>query len=303
MKRTAAILLLLAMLFGLAACGGGTSASTEPSVEASADVSAAPSIEPSVAPSEEPSEEPSEAPSEEPSVEPSEEPSVEPSVAPSEEPSTEPSEEPSSEPSAVPSEAPSETPSTAPSEEPSEIPSEDPNVETSGSIEETVAVGTKTGDDVLDDAVLEVIEDVCSADASLEDNLGALFDWMTKNLTYRNVTVDLSNGYTDELVTDIAKTLITTYRGACEHNAALMKVFCDRLGAPAICVSGDFKNESGAWVEHAWCICEIDGAYRHIDVLYGRNHTHGNARTMFLVTDEKFSATHRWNAEDYPACE
>ncbi len=287
MKRTAAILLLLAMLFGLASCGGGTSASTEPSVEASADVSAAPSAPASV--------EPSKIPSEEPSEEPSEAPSVEPSAEPSEEPSAEPSEEPSV--------APSETPSEAPSEEPSEIPSEDPGVETSGSIEETVAVGTKTGDDVLDDAVLEVIEDVCSADASLEDNLGALFDWMTKNLTYRNVTVDLSNGYTDELVIDIAKTLITTYRGACEHNAALMKVFCDRLGAPAVCVSGDFKNESGAWVEHAWCICEIDGAYRHIDVLYGRNHTHGNARTMFLVTDDKFSDTHRWNAEDYPACE
>ncbi len=299
MRRTAAILLLVAMLLGLAACGGETVSSTEPSTEVSADVSAVPSTEPSVEPSEEPSEVPSEEPSYEPSIEPSEEPSIEPS----EEPSTEPSDEPSEEPSAAPSEAPSAEPSKAPSAVPSEEPSKDPSVETSGSIEDTVAVGTKTGDDVLDDAVLEVIEDVCSADASLEDNLGALFDWMTKNLTYRNVTVDLSNGYTDELVIDIAKTLITTYRGACEHNAALMKVFCDRLGAPAICVSGDFKNESGQWVEHAWCICEIDGAYRHIDVLYGRNHTRGNARSMFLVTDEKFSATHRWNEEDYPACE
>lgn len=266
MKRLAAALILLALVAGLPSCGFISGAITPP-------------------PSPEPSTEPSAVPSPAVSSEPSE---------PSTEPSDDPSEAPSGEPSAEPSGDPTEAPSEAPSEEPSYEP-------VSGEL--GVAVGPLTGDSILDAAVLDVIDSECSADADLEDNLAALFDWMVSELTYKYVSVDLSNGYTDELTNELARYIVTGLRGSCEHNAALMKVFCDRLGAPAVVVAGDFLSEDGTWVEHAWVIVELDGVYRHIDVLYGRNHTGGQPRTMFVKTDADFETTHRWEKADYPACE
>lgn len=267
MRRLAALLIVFALVAGLASCGVISGAITPP-------------------------------PSEEPSVEtPSTEPSAStPTTAPTADASADPTDSPSDEPTA-PSDEPTDTPSDEPSTEPSDEPAE-PVVGELG-----IAVGTLSGDDVLDAAVLDVIDTVCSADNDLETNLGLLFDWMTRSLTYKYVTVDLSNGYTDELVNDLARYIVTGLRGSCEHNAALMKVFCDRLGAPAVVVAGDFLSEDGSWVEHAWAICEIDGVYRHIDVLYGRNHTQGRPRTMFMKTDEEFTSTHRWEESDYPACE
>ncbi len=248
-----------------------------------------------------PSESPSEVASAAPTTDPSTQPSTEPTAPSAETPSDEPSEDVSVEPSDDPSVEPSDDPTEAPSVEPSSEPSDEPTSGSTGAL--GLAVGPLTGDAVLDDAVLDVIDTVCSAENDVETNLGLLFDWMTRSLTYKYVSVDLSNGYTDQLTIDLARYIITGLRGSCEHNAALMKVFCDRLGAPAVVVAGDFLSEDGSWVEHAWAICELNGVYRHIDVLYGRNHTQGRPRTMFMKTDEDFSSTHRWVAEDYPACE
>lgn len=223
---------------------------------------------------------PTTPPSETPSVDPSVEPSTDVSTAPS----VEPSDEPSTAPSVEPSVAPSETPSTAPSVEPSNAP--------------------VSGDSTLDTEVAAIIDKECPANGTQTERITAVFDWMVSTLKYKYVSVDLSNGYTDELVDDLALYTITTLRGACEHQAALMKVFADALGAPAVVVKGDFLAEDGTWTEHGWVIVQLeDGSYRHIDVLFGRNHTGGKPHTMLLKTDEEFSATHRWNADDYPACE
>lgn len=269
MKRVFALILAAALLLGCAGCESFGGAITPP-----------PSPWNSTTPTETPSETPSTAPSEDPSTAPSTDVSTEPSEAPSDEPSAEPSAAPSTEPSTAPSVA----PSTAPSTEPSSAP--------------------VSGDSTLETEVAAIIAKECPANGTQAEKITAVFDWMVSTLKYKYVTVDLSNGYTDELVDELAYYTITTLRGACEHQASLMKVFADALGAPAVVVKGDFLAEDGTWTEHGWVIVQLeDGSYRHIDVLFGRNHTHGKPHTMLLKTDEEFKATHRWNADDYPACE
>lgn len=265
MKRFFALILAATLLLGCAGCEDFGGAITPP-------------------PSPWNSGKPTTAPSETPSTDPSVEPSVAPSATPSEDPSTEPSDEPSSDTTAEPSTAPSAAPSAAPSVEPSDSPA--------------------SGDGTLETEVAAVIASECPSNGTQVERITAVFDWMVSTLKYKYVSVDLSSGYTDELVDELATYTITTLRGACEHQAALMKVFADTLGAPAVVVKGDFLAEDGTWTEHGWVIVQLeDGSYRHIDVLFGRNHTGGKPHTMLLKTDEEFSATHRWNADDYPACE
>lgn len=264
MRRVFALILAAAILLGCAGCESFGGAITPP-----------PSPWNSTTPTETPSEVPSTLPSEDPSTAPSTDVSTDPSEAPSDEPSEDPSDEPSTEPSTA--------PSTAPATEPS---------------------APASGDSTLETEVAAIIAQECPANGTQVEKITAVFDWMVSTLKYKYVTVDLSNGYTDELVDELAYYTITTLRGACEHQASLMKVFADTLGAPAVVVEGDFLAEDGTWTEHGWVIVQLeDGSYRHIDVLFGRNHTHGKPHTMLLKTDEEFKATHRWNADDYPACE
>jgi len=217
---------------------------------------------------------------------------------------TDQSPEPSAEPSAEPTTEPSE-PSTEPTVKPS--PSTEPTPGQSGQPAgdgKTAAIGKLTGNARLDAEVKKVIDQVCDPDKDAEYNLGQVFDWMVKELKYKYVTVDLSNGYTDELVTELAEYIILHRRGSCEHQAALMAVFAMRLGHEAIVVPGEFlSDDKTEWVEHAWVIAEVDGSYYHFDPLYGRNHTGGRPRTFFMKKDADIEAVHRWNREAYPACE
>ena len=143
-------------------------------------------------------------------------------------------------------------------------------------------------------------------DASVEDRLWSVFEWMSKNLSYQfDTVVDLSEGYTEPLIASLAEHTIFELKGACEHQAALYYLFARRLGCKAMVVEGEFidrRAKQPEWTEHGWVIVELDGSYRHCDVLYGRNHTRGKPRTMFLITDEKMAENHRWNLLRYPAC-
>jgi len=209
--------------------------------------------------------------------------------------------EPSTEPSIEPSQDPSAEPSPEPSVEPSVEPSSKPTGTTN---QGSAAVGELSGRESLDKAVKEVIDKVCDPDKDINYNLGATFDWMVKELKYKHVAVDLSNGYTNELVYELAEYVVLNRRGSCENQAALMCVFARRLGVTAQVIPGDFLSDDGTeWVEHAWVIAEVSEGNRHIDVLFGRNHTGGKPRTMFLKTDAEFETKHRWDREIYPACE
>ena len=149
-----------------------------------------------------------------------------------------------------------------------------------------------------------MIDEVCDPDKDAAYNLGEVFDWMVEELKYKYITVDLSNGYTDELVNELAEYLILHRRGSCEHQAALMAVFAMRLGHEAAVVPGLFLSDDRTeWVEHAWVIAKVGGSYYHFDPLYGRNHTGGRPRTFFMKKDADIEEVHRWDREAYPACE
>ncbi|MGI6577519.1 MAG: transglutaminase domain-containing protein [Eubacteriales bacterium] len=210
-----------------------------------------------------------------------------------EEPTSEPV-EPSPTPSSTPSESPSPTPDTTP----------EPTEPSAGNEDKSAAVGELTGNDRLDKEVKKVIDEVCDPDKDAEYNLGQVFDWMVKELKYKYVTVDLSNGYTEDLVIDLAEFVVLHRRGSCEHQAALMAVFARRLGHEAIVMPGEFLSDDRTeWVEHAWVIAKVNDSYYHFDPLYGRNHTGGRPRTFFMKKDADIEDVHRWDREAYPACE
>ena len=82
--------------------------------------------------------------------------------------------------------------------------------------------------------------------------MGEVFDWMVEELKYKYITVDLSNGYTDELVNELAEYLILQARllrapGGPDGRVAM------RLGHEAAVVPGLFLSDDRTeWVEHAW---------------------------------------------------
>lgn len=192
------------------------------------------------------------------------------------------------EPSGEPTSSPSTTPILTPS--PSSSPSP-----------ESAAVGELTGNSKLDNAVKDIIDQVASPGNTAEKNLGAVFDWMVKELKYKYVSVDLSEGYTEDLVNELAEYVVLNRRGACEHQAALMAVFIQRLGFESIVVKGDFLSDDGTeWVEHGWALGKIDGSYYHFDPLFGRNHTNGKPRTFFMKKDAEIEHLHRWDRDAYP---
>lgn len=168
---------------------------------------------------------------------------------------------------------------------------------------QSMAIGKLRGNPKLDQAVKEIIDAVCKSEYSPEKNLGLIFDWMVKELKYKFISVDLSNGYTDELVTELAEYIVLNRRGSCEHEAALMAVFNERLGYDSIVVAGEFlSDDKTEWVEHAWVLSEIDGTYYHFDPLFGRNHT-DNPRSFFMKKDAEIEHLHRWDREKYPVSE
>lgn len=152
------------------------------------------------------------------------------------------------------------------------------------------------------DAVIAKVDP--GENATTEERLWSVFEWMTKELKYQYITVDISGGYTEDLIAELGEHVIFELRGSCEHQAALYCLFARRLGCKAMVVEGEFLSDDGSeWVEHGWVIVEHDGVNRHCDVLFGRNHTGGKPRTMFLINDTDMSEKHRWDTSKYPVCE
>jgi transglutaminase/protease-like cytokinesis protein 3 len=102
--------------------------------------------------------------------------------------------------------------------------------------------------------------------------------------------------------------MLQTWRGSCEHFAAVYYVFAQRLGlsvhlmdGPAFFGVGSQYAQDGdeGWGAHAWILARIDGRYYHFDPLYdtylSRNHD------FFMKTDRDFENNHRWDRDAYPA--
>lgn len=123
-----------------------------------------------------------------------------------------------------------------------------------------------------------------------------------QDFKYRAVALDLSNGYTDELTGDMVLYFFRYRKGSCEHYAAVEKLILEYLGFNAMYVEGDrYSTVELVWGEHLWVIAEMDGAYYHVDGLYGGNHT-GGIDKCFFVPDSDMEKSHRWEKTNYPAC-
>lgn len=162
--------------------------------------------------------------------------------------------------------------------------------------------GETTGVESLDASVLTLLQELCDPKAELEENLGAVYDWVRDEIAYRAGAADTAGGFTDELVADLAEELLAKRRGNCDGEAALMAVLLRRMGCESTVVQGTFTREDGQAVDHAWVIAKVGETYRHFDPLYERYYTENDPRCCFSGTDAAFSATHSWQQADYPAC-
>ena len=163
--------------------------------------------------------------------------------------------------------------------------------------------GEPTGNADLDGQVLTVLEEVCKKEHSMAQNAAAVYDWVANGIKYRASTADLSEGYTEEVVQELALEMLNKRRGACDGEAALMAVLLRRMGCEAVVVEGTFLREAGAEpVEHAWVIAKVDGAYYHFDPLYGKHYAEERLGDYCMAADAMLLPTHQWDQTAYPAC-
>ncbi len=128
------------------------------------------------------------------------------------------------------------------------------------------------------------------------------YEWLYNNFKYRAVEVDVSGGYVDELTAELCDYYFKYHRGSCEHYAAAQKVLLDNLGFETFYIEGErYDSGAGVWGEHVWLIVHYEGAYYHVDGLFGGNHT-ASLTSMFFVPDSAIESTHRWDKSYYPAC-
>ncbi len=147
----------------------------------------------------------------------------------------------------------------------------------------------------------EAIASVVTSNMTEIEKLKITYEWLFWHFKYRAVAVDLSNGFTDELIYDLASYYFKYHKGSCEHYAAAQKVLFDNLGYESILVEGERLASSGEWGAHVWTIVKYEGNWYHVDGLFSGNHT-PSLHTVFFVPDTAIEKTHKWEKANYPAC-
>lgn len=171
-----------------------------------------------------------------------------------------------------------------------------------GAVPPSAATGKKSGLERLDKEVKTVLDSIADDNMTDPEKLKVAYNWIVNKLRYKFITVDVSQGYTEELIYELAEYSVLYRNGSCEYYAALLYVCFERMGFDVMMVEGtrlDSKNNT--WGDHVWVIAEVDGKTYNFDPLFGRNHT-SNALSMFMVKDSALEATHNWDREKYPAC-
>lgn len=165
---------------------------------------------------------------------------------------------------------------------------------------ETVISSGNAELDILLDAVIAEITD---ESMSLDDKMYAVYKWTADNIRYRATPIDLSNGFTQELVAEHGLNTLNTRRGACEHFAIINALLFNRLGIETILIEGyRYSTYYYTWDEHSWVLGKIDDKWYHFDTLYELQHT-GVVRSVFMKTDSEMESHHRWETDDYPVCD
>ena len=157
--------------------------------------------------------------------------------------------------------------------------------------------GEKTGNEALDAAVLELLQERCSAKMSEEENIKAAFDFIANDIAYRPGTADTSGGFDENLTQTLALELLRKHKGNCDAQAALMAVLLRRMGYSAQIVQGTFIREAGAEpVDHAWVWAQVGGEGCYFDPLYGGSFAE-NAEDYCMASEALLSKTHQWDKE------
>ena len=155
--------------------------------------------------------------------------------------------------------------------------------------------GEPTGNAALDDAVLALLQERCSAKNSEQENLRAVYDFIAHDITYRPGMADTSGGFSDELTEQLALELLHKRKGNCDAQAALMAVLLRRMGYEAQLVQGTFVREEGAEpVDHAWVYALVGGEDIYFDPLYGGSFAE-HAEDYCMASAALLKKTHQWD--------
>ena len=155
-------------------------------------------------------------------------------------------------------------------------------------------VGEPTGDEALDAAVLELLQERCSPKNTERENIEAVYRFIAEDITYRPGTADTSGGFTESLTHELALELLQKRKGNCDHQAALMAVLLQRMGYTAEVVQGTFTREEGTEpVSHAWVCAMINGVSYFFDPLYGASFAE-NEMDYCMASEALLAQTHQW---------
>lgn len=155
-------------------------------------------------------------------------------------------------------------------------------------------VGEPTGDEALDAAVLELLQERCSPKSTERENIEAVYRFIAEDITYRPGTADTSGGFTESLTHQLALELLQKRKGNCDHQAALMAVLLQRMGYTAEVVQGTFTREEGTDpVDHAWVRAMINGVAYFFDPLYGASFAEDEMEYC-MASEALLAQTHQW---------
>jgi internalin A len=138
-----------------------------------------------------------------------------------------------------------------------------------------------------------IIEDNIKPEMSDYEKVKAVHDYLAKNCVFSEEDDD----YT-------AYGALVKGRAVCSGYTEAFKYLLREIGIECIYVVGESTSPDG-WSGHAWNIVNIDGTYRHVDVTWDRVREGDDMvdYSYFCKTDEEMRSDHRWNMDEYPACE
>lgn len=115
------------------------------------------------------------------------------------------------------------------------------------------------------------------------ENAKAVFDWVTKNLTYDTVRMNfVESGYLPDL-----SLVCEERKGLCLDYAAMYASMLRSQGVPCQIVVG-YEGSSGSKQCHAWCRAYLDGEWVLIDPTFGSGR-YASRYTYFDMNDRMMS--------------
>jgi len=169
-----------------------------------------------------------------------------------------------------------------------------PSVTSKPTLEELAIVNGQKAQDIIRKTTNPAMTDI--------EKIKATYKWLYPNFKYRTASVDLSNGFTKELETELASYYFKYHKGSCEHYAAAQKAMINQLGYECAFVTGErYSSLSRRWGEHTWLIVKVGESWYHVDGLFG-GLFYNVIETTFMVPDSALEKTHRWDRGRYPVC-